>query len=95
MPPKKKQDDQDAPKSNESAEAKANRGYVRYVNTANERHIRPQDLAEIGFSKKDDLVLLSWTAENQWCVPRADIPDEVYERAIVPDNDFILVEPED
>lgn len=90
----KREQEKPAAKS-ESVESRQHRGYVRYVNTANERHIMPGDLWNIGFSREDDLPTLSWTADNQWCVPRADIPDEVYERAIAPDRDFILVEPSD
>jgi hypothetical protein len=81
--------------SNESAESREHRGFVRYINTANARIIRPQDLWEIGFSRDADLPLLVWDADTQWCVKRSDIPDDVYDRAIAPDNDFILVEPED
>lgn len=79
----------------ESQESRENRGYVRYVNTATERHINPEDLWGIGFSRDLDLQPMSWTAENNWCVARADIPDDVYARAIAPDNDFVLVESKD
>lgn len=84
----------DAVPVEESQESRENRGYVRYVNTATERHIRPEDLWAVGFSKDRDLRLLSWTKDNHWTLPRADIPDDVYERAIVPDTDFVLVDPE-
>ena len=79
--------------SNESEESKAHRGYVRYVNTATIRRITPEDLAEVGIPVGDQKVL-EWSAVNQWTVPRADITDAVYERAIEPDKDFILVEGE-
>jgi hypothetical protein len=85
----------DEVESDESVESREHRGFVRYVNTANERIIRPEDLWDIGFSRDAELVRLSWNQGNQWCIPRADIPDDVYERAVEPDNDFVLVEPED
>lgn len=81
--------------SNESSESRENRGFVRYVNTATERHINPEDLWGIGFSRDRDLKSFSWIKSNNWCIPRADIPDDVYDRAIAPDNDFVLVEPRD
>lgn len=89
----RKQDEEKA--SNESVESRQHRGYVRYVSTATERHIRPQDLWEIGFSRDADLPWLAWVPDNQWCVKRDAIPDDVYERAIAPDPDFVLVEPND
>jgi len=81
--------DEDA--SNESAESKQHRGYVRYVGISHVRQITQEDLQKAGFSGAS-LVDLVWERSNSFTVPRSNIPDDVYERAIVPDMELVLVD---
>lgn len=70
------------------------RGYIRYIGLSQVRKITKDDLSGVGFSG-NDLVDLSWSQSNNWLVARSDIPDGVYERAIVPDAELIMVDPKD
>lgn len=68
---------------------KPDRGYVQYVGASGRRGITLADMESVGVTgQKSDLW---WTRENGWKVPRADISDEVYERALKPDPEMILV----
>jgi hypothetical protein len=76
---------EEAPATNESKESQEQKGFVRYIGTAHVRSISQEDLHAVG------LVDLVWNRANQWTIPRADIPDEVYERAVQSDVELILV----
>jgi hypothetical protein len=67
------------------------KGYVRYIGLSQVRSISQEDLDRAGINRKN-LVDLSWDRSNNWTLLRAAIPDEVYERAIVPDLELILVD---
>jgi hypothetical protein len=68
----------------------SDQGYVRYIGASQTRSMSKQDLEEAGLSG-NDLVDLVWSRENNWTIARADIPDAVYERAIVPDLELVYV----
>lgn len=81
---------EESPATNESQESVEQKGFVRYIGTSHARQIAQEDLASIGFSGKN-LVDLYWSRENNWTIQRSAIPDDVYERAIVPDTELVLV----
>lgn len=68
---------------------KPDRGMVRYVGASTRRGLTVEDFESVGVTnQKADLW---WDRSNRWAVPRADISDDAYERAIKPDPEFILV----
>ena len=81
---------EEAPATNESKESQEQKGFVRYIGTAHVRSISQEDLHAVGLAGTN-LVDLVWNRANQWTIPRADIPDEVYERAVQSDVELILV----
>lgn len=64
--------------------------FVRYIGPSHIRSMTQEDLHLAGFSGTD-LVDLRWDQSNNWTVPREKIPDEVYEQAIKPDLELVLV----
>src|SRR3954469_13300400 len=65
------------------------RGTVRYVGGSTVRGLTVEDFENVGVTnQKADLW---WNRANQWSVPRRDISDDAYERAIKSDPEFILV----
>jgi hypothetical protein len=87
----KRDERRDSAQGNESRESQENRGYVKYIGLSHRRQMSQEDLQQAGFSGTD-LVDLVWERANSFTVPRADIPDGVYERAVAPDLELILVD---
>lgn len=85
--------DDESPATNESQESVEQKGYVKYIGLSHARLMTQEDLLQAGFSGKS-LVDLVWNKANSFTVARADIPDDVYERAIVPDMELVLVDGE-
>lgn len=79
-------------KDEEKPAAKTHRGYVQYVGASGRRGLTLEDMESVGVTGQDKA--LWWTRENGWKVPRADIPDALYEVAIKHDPELILVDGE-
>lgn len=71
-------------------EESLDRGYVQYVGASGRRGLTLEDMESVGITGQENA--LWWTRENGWKVPRADIPDAVYEVAIKSDPEMILVD---
>ena len=89
----KAKEGRDEEATNESQESRENRGYVKYIGLSHVRRISQEDLSEAGFSGTN-LVDLVWSQANDFTVSRSDIPDAVYDRAIGPDMELVLVDGE-
>lgn len=72
-------------------EEDADPGYVQYIGRSHVRKFTTADLAAVGIPD-DDQAPLSWDKSNDWIIPRGEIPDSVYERAIQYDLELILVD---
>lgn len=66
-------------------------GFVRYIGLADPRGITRDDLKAVNLDAPMDYW---WSRENQFVIPRRDIPDDVYVRAIEPDPEFVLLAPD-
>lgn len=86
----RKAEQEEAPATNESQESVAQKGYVQYIGTSHVRQITEGELSDVGLKGKD----LTWDKANNWTIARSDISDDVYERAIVPDMELVLVDGE-
>lgn len=63
-------------------------GYIKYVGASHVRGLTEEDFETVGVRGQK---AVWWRRENQWTVPRADLSDDAYNRAIKNDPELILV----
>lgn len=67
---------------------KSDRGYIQYVGSSHRRGLTREDFESVGVSDQEDVY---WDRGNDWRVPRGDLSDDAYNRAVRQDPELILV----
>lgn len=65
------------------------RGVIRYIGGSHKRGLLVDDFRSIGVQDQDKDVW--WYRANQWAVPREDLTDDAYNRAVRGDPEFVLI----